>query len=49
MEATISADIIRSTSLPAEGMIFLQQQLREFTDFLNQSFHQLSLGENQYE
>ena len=38
MEATISADIIRSTSLPSEGMIFLQKQLREFADFLNKSF-----------
>lgn len=38
MEATISADIIRSTSLPEEGMILLQDQLKEFVDFLNKTF-----------
>ena len=38
MEATISADIIRSTSLPKEGMIVLQERLRDFMDFLNKTF-----------
>lgn len=38
MEATISADIIRSTSLPRDGMIVLQERLREFTEFLNNKF-----------
>ena len=38
MEATISADIVRSTSLPKEGMIILQERLREFVNFLNNSF-----------
>ncbi len=39
MEATISADIIRSTSLPKEGMIILQERLKEFMDFLTNTFH----------
>lgn len=38
MESTISADIIRSTSLPREGMIVLQERLREFTEFLGNKF-----------
>jgi len=38
MEATISADIIRSTSLPKEGMIVLQERLREFVEFINKTF-----------
>ena len=38
MEATISADIIRSTSLPKEGMIVLQERLSEFVQFINKTF-----------
>lgn len=38
MEATISADIIRSTSLSKEGMIVLQEQLWGFVDLLGQRF-----------
>lgn len=38
MEATISADIIRSSSLPREGVIVLQERLREFMHFLNKTF-----------
>ena len=38
MEATISADIVRSTSLPKEGMIVLQERLGEFVNFITNSF-----------